>query len=146
TATDLRLSRLLCSVWAVPILAYQERDEPAGYEQRLTTHKGKNMARSAPNRWGQLIAAIICQGMIANLQYGWTLFVRPMNQAHGWAIAEIQIAFSIFIALETWLTPLEGWLADKIGPKLVVAVGGVMVAVGWIINAYADSLAMLYLG
>jgi len=104
------------------------------------------MARSTPNRWGQLIAVIICQVMIANLQYGWTLFVRPMNAAHGWAIAEIQIAFSIFIALETWLTPLEGWLADKIGPKLVVAVGGLMVAIGWIINSYADTLTMLYLG
>ncbi|MGH6995364.1 MAG: oxalate/formate MFS antiporter, partial [Stellaceae bacterium] len=91
-----------------------------------------------------MIAVIICQVMIANLQYGWTLFVRPMNAAHGWAIAEIQIAFSIFIALETWLTPLEGWLADKIGPKLVVAVGGLMVAIGWIINSYADTLTMLY--
>lgn len=84
--------------------------------------------------------------MIANLQYGWTLFVRPINQAHGWAIANIQIAFSIFVALETWLTPLEGWLADKIGPKLVVAGGGILVATGWMIDAQADSLALLYVG
>jgi len=84
--------------------------------------------------------------MIANMQYGWTLFVRPMNAAHGWAIADIQIAFAIFIALETWLTPIEGWLADKIGPKIVVAVGGVFVGLGWIINSWADSLTLLYLG
>ena len=69
-----------------------------------------------------------------------------MNQAHGWAIADIQIAFSIFVALETWLTPVEGWLADRIGPKLIVAVGGILVAIGWIINARADSLALLYAG
>jgi OFA family oxalate/formate antiporter-like MFS transporter len=103
-------------------------------------------ARPDSTRWLQLLAGIICMVMIANLQYGWTLFVAPMNKAHGWAVADIQIAFSIFVALETWLTPIQGWLADWLGPKLVVAVGGVLVAAGWILNAYADSLWMLYLG
>jgi OFA family oxalate/formate antiporter-like MFS transporter len=88
--------------------------------------------------------------LIANLQYGWTFFVDPINKAHGWSIASIQFAFSIFIALETWLTPIQGWIADSLGsrrgPKLVVAFGGIMVALGWIINSYADSLEMLYLG
>jgi OFA family oxalate/formate antiporter-like MFS transporter len=88
--------------------------------------------------------------MIANLQYGWTLFVNPINKAHGWSIASIQVAFSIFIALETWLTPVAGWLADVLGPnrgpKAVVAFGGITVAIGWVINAYAQSLEMLYLG
>jgi OFA family oxalate/formate antiporter-like MFS transporter len=88
--------------------------------------------------------------MIANLQYGWTFFVNPINKAHGWSLAEIQFAFSLFIALETWLTPIEGWIADVLGPqrgpKLVVAFGGAMVAIGWIINSYAESLGMLYLG
>src|SRR5579863_4757621 len=101
-------------------------------------------------RWSQLIVCIICMVLIANLQYGWTLFVNPINKAHGWSLASIQFAFSIFIALETWLTPLAGWIVDslgvRIGPKLVVAFGGVMVAVGWIINSGADSLEMLYLG
>jgi hypothetical protein len=58
---------------------------------------------SDSTRWGQLIAVIICMVMIANLQYGWTLFVNPINKAHGWSIASIQVAFAIFIALETWL-------------------------------------------
>jgi OFA family oxalate/formate antiporter-like MFS transporter len=88
--------------------------------------------------------------LIANLQYGWTLFVNPINKAHGWSLASIQFAFSIFIALETWLTPVEGWIVDnlgtRLGPKLVVAFGGIMVAFGWVINSYAQSLEMLYLG
>jgi OFA family oxalate/formate antiporter-like MFS transporter len=88
--------------------------------------------------------------MIANLQYGWTLFVNPINNTHGWSLASIQFAFSIFIAMETWLTPIQGWVADVLGarrgPKLVVAFGGVMVALGWIINSWAQSLEMLYLG
>lgn len=101
-------------------------------------------------RWKQLIVGIICMVLIANLQYGWTLFVNPINQAHGWSLASIQFAFSIFIALETWLTPIEGWIVDtlgvRLGPKLVVAFGGIMVALGWIVNSHAQSLHMLYLG
>jgi OFA family oxalate/formate antiporter-like MFS transporter len=77
------------------------------------------------DRWTQLIAGIVCMVMIANLQYGWTLFVHPINVAHGWSIASIQVAFSIFVALETWLTPIEGWIVDRLGakagPKLMVA-------------------------
>jgi OFA family oxalate/formate antiporter-like MFS transporter len=101
-------------------------------------------------RWTQLIVAIICMVLIANLQYGWTFFVNPMNQAHGWSKASIQFAFSIFIALETWLTPIEGWIVDNLGgrrgPKLMIAFGGIMVAAGWIVNSMADSLGILYLG
>src|ERR1022692_2320058 len=105
---------------------------------------------SDSTRWVNLIFCIICMVMIANLQYGWTLFVNPINKAHGWSIASIQLAFAIFIALETWLTPIEGWIVDMLGPqrgpKLMVGFGGIMVAAGWVINAYALSLEMLYLG
>jgi OFA family oxalate/formate antiporter-like MFS transporter len=101
---------------------------------------------SGSTRWTNLIFCIICMVMIANLQYGWTLFVNPINKAHGWSIASIQVAFAVFIALETWLTPIEGWIADVIGPKIVIAFGGIMVGIGWVINAYANSLELLYLG
>jgi OFA family oxalate/formate antiporter-like MFS transporter len=104
----------------------------------------------AAARWIQLVLGIICMIMIANLQYGWTLFVHPLNQAHGWALADIQMAFSIFVALETWLTPIAGWIVDGLGPlrgpKLVVAVGGILIAVAWIVNSKAETLWALYLG
>ncbi len=115
------------------------------------------MSMSAPaasgtpvNRWLQLTLGVICMVLVANLQYGWTLFVAPMQKATHWDTAGIQLAFSIFVALETWLTPVEGWICDSLGPtrgpKLVVAFGGICVALGWIINSYATSLGMLYLG
>jgi OFA family oxalate/formate antiporter-like MFS transporter len=101
-------------------------------------------------RWMQLIIGVICMAMIANLQYGWTFFVNPMAKANSWDVASIQVAFSIFVALETWLTPLEGWIVDSLGPqrgpKLMVAAGGIFVAIGWLINSKATSLEMLYLG
>ncbi len=115
-----------------------------------TTASAPSQPISSGFRWMQLIIGVICMAMIANLQYGWTFFVSPMAKAHSWDVASIQVAFSIFVALETWLTPIEGWIVDRIGgqagPKLMVAFGGVMIAVGWIVNSKADSLAMLYLG
>ncbi|HZD90991.1 MAG TPA: oxalate/formate MFS antiporter [Pseudolabrys sp.] len=112
-----------------------------------TARAGQSLGQT---RWTQLIAAIVCMVMIANLQYGWTLFVHPINQAHGWSVAAIQVAFSIFVALETWLTPIEGWIVDHLGPqrgpKLMVAAGGLFIAAGWVVNAKAGSLGMLYLG
>ena len=105
---------------------------------------------SSSYRWMQLIIGVICMAMIANLQYGWTYFVAPMAKANSWDVAAIQVAFSIFVALETWLTPLEGWIVDSLGPqrgpKLMVAAGGVFVAIGWFLNSIATSLEMLYLG
>src|SRR5690606_3024957 len=101
---------------------------------------------SAPfgGRWGQLAIGVICMAMIANLQYGWTLFVEPMDNKYGWGRAAIQIAFTIFILAETWLVPIEGWFVDKYGPRVVVLFGGALCAISWMMNAYADSLTILY--
>jgi MFS transporter, OFA family, oxalate/formate antiporter len=100
---------------------------------------------SEATRWGQLIFGIICMVMIANLQYGWTLFVNPIDQKYHWGRAAIQVAFTIFVLTETWLVPLEGYLIDKFGPRVMVCGSGFLVAIAWMINAYADSLALLYL-
>jgi len=101
---------------------------------------------SEATRWGQLVFGIICMVMIANLQYGWTLFVNPIDQKYHWGRAAIQVAFTIFVATETWLVPIEGYLIDKFGPRLMVFGSGVLVAIAWVLNSYANSLALLYLG
>jgi MFS transporter, OFA family, oxalate/formate antiporter len=100
---------------------------------------------SEATRWGQLIFGIICMVMIANLQYGWTLFVNPIDQQYHWGRAAIQVAFTIFVATETWLVPLEGYLIDKFGPRIMVCGSGVLVAIAWVLNSVASSLALLYL-
>jgi OFA family oxalate/formate antiporter-like MFS transporter len=98
------------------------------------------------NRWMQLIAGIVCMVMIANLQYGWTYFVDPINARFHWGRTDIQIAFTIFVATETWLVPIEGWFVDRFGPRIVVMLGGIVVALAWTINSYATTLPMLYVG
>jgi MFS transporter, OFA family, oxalate/formate antiporter len=101
-------------------------------------------AQPPSGRWLQLLIGIVCMVMIANLQYGWTLFVGPIGQKHGWDRASIQVAFTIFVLTETWLVPIEGWFVDRYGPKIVVVIGGVLVGISWMLNAYVSSLAMLY--
>jgi OFA family oxalate/formate antiporter-like MFS transporter len=92
-----------------------------------------------------LIIGIVCMAMIANLQYGWTLFVNPIDAKYHWGRAAIQVAFTIFVVLETWLVPVEGYLVDRFGPRWIVVAGGVLCAIAWAINSVADSLALLYL-
>src|SRR6202048_4793961 len=101
-------------------------------------------AAPASLRVVQLLVGIVCMVMIANLQYGWTLFVNPIDEKYHWGRAAIQVAFTIFILTETWLVPVEGWLVDRFGPKIVVLVGGVLVAIPWAIKSLADELWTLY--
>jgi MFS transporter, OFA family, oxalate/formate antiporter len=95
-------------------------------------------------RWLQLAMGIVCMAMIANLQYGWTLFVDPIDAKYHWGRAAIQLAFTLFVVTETWLVPLEAWFVDRYGPRVVVMFGGVMIALAWVLNSYADSLVLLY--
>jgi OFA family oxalate/formate antiporter-like MFS transporter len=101
---------------------------------------------SEGTRWGQLGFGIICMVMVANLQYGWTLFVGPIDQKYHWGRAAIQVAFSIFVLTETWLVPFEGYLIDRFGPRVMICGSGVLVAIAWVINSMADSLLLLYAG
>lgn len=97
-------------------------------------------------RWLQLVVGIIGMVAIANLQYGWTLFVNPIDSKFHWGKAAIQVAFTLFVLAETWLVPFEGYLVDRFGPRLLVAFGGVLVGAAWWINAQAGSLFALYVG
>jgi MFS transporter, OFA family, oxalate/formate antiporter len=98
------------------------------------------------NPWVQLVAGIVCMMMIANLQYGWTLFVDPINAQFGWPKAAIQVSFTIFVLVETWLVPFEAALVDRYGPRLMVIAGGIFAAAGWVVNSFATSLEVLYVG
>jgi OFA family oxalate/formate antiporter-like MFS transporter len=91
------------------------------------------------------MAGITGMVMIANLQYGWTLFVNPIDAKYRWGKAGIQVAFSLFVLTETWLVPFEAYLVDRYGPALMVALGGGLVGIAWAMNSIAASLPVLYL-
>jgi OFA family oxalate/formate antiporter-like MFS transporter len=125
-----------------------EEDSKASRDGNMTSLSTAPAAAASTNatRWSQLIFGIICMVMIANLQYGWTLFVNPIDQKYHWGRAAIQVAFTIFVLTETWLVPIEGYLIDKFGPRIMISLSGVLVAIAWVINSVADSLFLLYLG
>jgi MFS transporter, OFA family, oxalate/formate antiporter len=114
-------------------------------EQQAVPSADRLLATRGTFRWIQLFLGIICMVMIANLQYGWTLFVNPISDKFGWTRAAIQVAFTIFVLTETWLVPIEGYLVDRFGPRPVVLVGGLLCGIGWVMNSFADSLTLLYI-
>lgn len=112
----------------------------------MKTIQNDTPATGIKGRWWQLFIGIICMAMVANLQYGWTLFVGPINLAHPeWTKAAIQATFAMFIITETWLVPFEGMVVDKFGPRPVVAFGAILVALSWILNSQATSLNTFYI-
>ncbi len=96
------------------------------------------------NRWVQLLAGIVAMMAIANLQYAWTLFTKPLTQSLHATLAAVQVAFAAFIIAETWLVPFEGYLIDRLGPRKVIGIGGILVGLGWIGSGHAASLHQLY--
>jgi MFS transporter, OFA family, oxalate/formate antiporter len=96
------------------------------------------------NRWFQLVASVVVMVMIANLQYAWTLFVTPLQKGTGWKLSDIQWAFTLFILFQTWVQPTQGWLIDRIGPRLFISIAGILCGIGWGGLGYASSLPMLY--
>jgi OFA family oxalate/formate antiporter-like MFS transporter len=95
-------------------------------------------------RWLQLAAGIVGMVAVANFQYGWTFFVNPLQEAHGWPKEAIQVAFTLFVLAETWLVPLEAYLADRFGPRRLLLAGGALAALAWVVNSVAGSLPVLY--
>jgi OFA family oxalate/formate antiporter-like MFS transporter len=98
------------------------------------------------NSWVQLFIGVICMACVANLQYGWTWFVDPLDAKFHWGRTAIQATFTVFVAIETWLIPVEGYLVDRFGPRWVVLAGSILVGAAWALNSVADSLFLLYLG
>jgi OFA family oxalate/formate antiporter-like MFS transporter len=105
---------------------------------------GASRVSRLENPWIQLAAGIVGMVAVANLQYGWTLFVGPLQDRFGWDKALIQITFTLFVLAQSWLVPVEGYLVDNQGPRRVVLVGGVLVGLAWLINSRADSLPLFY--
>ena len=96
------------------------------------------------NRWYRLASAVVAMMMIANLQYAWTLFVEPIRAVTHWGLSDVQWAFSVFIAFETWAMPCSGWLIDRLGPRMFLSAAGLLCGAGWAALGHATTLSELY--
>src|SRR5262249_42773835 len=102
------------------------------------------MASASTTRWIQLLLGLIAMMAISSPHYLSTLFTTSFQSTTGASLPTIQVTFSILIVLQTWLSPLQGWLIDKFGPRLLIAVGAALSGLGWVLAAQATSLLMLY--
>ena len=96
-------------------------------------------------RWLQLVLGVIAMMAISSPQYVWTLFVKPLQGSLGAGLPAIQVTFSILIVLQTGLSPLQGWLIERFGPRLLIALGTAMSGLSWVLAAQVQSVAGLYL-
>jgi len=96
------------------------------------------------NRWCQLVLGVIAMMAISSPQYVWTLFTGPLNQKLGTTLAELQWTFSLLIILQTWCSPLQAYLVDKFGPRLLISVGALMAGGGWVLSSYVENIWALY--
>jgi len=102
--------------------------------------------RSATStRWIQLLLGLIAMMSISSPQYVWTLFTKPLQEALGATLPAIQVTFTILIVLQTWLSPIQGYLIDRFGARTLIALGCLLSGLGWISSAFAANLTMLYL-
>lgn len=120
--------------------------DPARGTAALSLEASAAKAAATPGRWIQLGLGILCMTMIANLQYGWTLFVDPIAKTQHWDRGSVQWAFTIFVLTETWLVPVKAYFVDRHGPRPIVMIGAVLIASAWILNSFAASLFVLYAG
>ncbi|MHB1173950.1 MAG: oxalate/formate MFS antiporter [Sulfuriferula sp.] len=101
-------------------------------------------SRLPHNRWWQLVFGLVAMMSISSSQYVWTLFVKPLQSSLDTSLAAIQVTFSIFVVLQTWLSPLQGYLIQKFGPRLLISAGAILTGGSWVAAAYVHDLAGLY--
>lgn len=100
---------------------------------------------SSSTRWIQLAAGVICMMAVSSPQYVWTLFTKPILAQFGGALSTLQITFSILIVLQTFLSPFQGFLVDRFGPRLLLSVGAILTGLSWVLTAKATSVVGVYL-
>jgi OFA family oxalate/formate antiporter-like MFS transporter len=107
--------------------------------------EGGQKSSALSNPWVQLALGIICMATIANLQYAWPLFRGPIAAKFGWNAPAVEVSFTIFLVVQTWLVPVEGWLIDRYGSRPLIVAGGLLCGLSWVVYGGTDSLVMLYL-
>ncbi len=103
------------------------------------------VAAASNTRWVQLVLGLIAMMSISSPQYVWTLFTKPFQDSLSATLPAIQVTITVLIVLQTWLSPLQGYLIEKFGARALVAVGCALSGLGWVASAYINSLWGLYL-
>ncbi len=101
----------------------------------------------AISRTKYAVAPILMQVLLGML-YSWSVFRGPLAKAYGWTNVQTNAPFSYSILALVAGTLLGGLWQDRSGPRLVASVGGVLIAIGWVLSAVfgqnPDALIVTY--
>ena len=98
------------------------------------------------SRWSQLLLSIICMMAIASPQYVWALFTTPLLARFGVSLAVLQVTFTLLVVIQTFFSPLQGFLVDRFGARSLLSIGTMITGLSWVLSAAADNVYELYLG
>src|ERR1700730_2187411 len=96
------------------------------------------------SRWVQLALGIICMMAISSPQYVWALFTKPLTDSLGVSLSQVQVTFSLLIVLQTFLSPWQGFLIDRFGPRALLSAGAVLTGLSWVLAARTTTITGLY--
>jgi OFA family oxalate/formate antiporter-like MFS transporter len=96
-------------------------------------------------RWRQLVLGLVCMIVISSPQYAWALFTQPLTEALGSSLTMLQITFSMLIVVQTFLSPFQGVLVDRFGPRALLSIGTIIAGLSWVLAAQSSSVLTLYM-
>lgn len=96
------------------------------------------MENSSKSGWLVVLAGV-CINLTMGFLYAWSVVRGGIPDAWGWSNADKALPFSVIcIAITIAMIP-AGRLQDKIGPRLVSTVGGILIGIGFLICYLAGS-------
>src|SRR5215831_6108380 len=101
-------------------------------------------SRESIDRSWILLPCIFAMLAIANLQYAWTLFTTDLTKTFHARLDAVQWTLTFFIIAQTVLFPVNAYLIDRLGPRLIITIAGLLVGIGWVGAGLANSLPALY--
>ncbi len=89
-------------------------------------------------RWGVVAGALIIQASLGAV-YIWSVFQTPlMAQFPGWSETQITLPAQLVIAVFAFAVILGGRIQDRLGPRLVGSVGGLILGLGLMLASLTD--------
>jgi MFS family permease len=93
---------------------------------------------------------IVGLGLIINMVLGGTLytfsvFFEPLSTEFGWTRAATSGAFSLYMLLHGFLYIITGKMNDKLGPRIVTSLCGLLMGIGYMMMALTSEIWHIYL-
>src|SRR5512147_2183393 len=96
------------------------------------------------SRWWRVVGGLSMNLALGSL-YAWSVFVAPLEKQFGWKRAQTSNVFTIAVVVFAITFVVAGRLQDKLGPKKIALIGGILVSLGFFLCAYTKSLDYLYI-